>query len=384
MIKQCSEITYFERWQPLLQEICFDFFSRENPGVEKVINLMRNLKNHVKVTEPEKRALNELIKMFNQDVNTYEQRLDGVRVDLKKINEGKLTPKQYNEYMDSFYMARMGVKIENNTLHIHLKDQETDKDEGNTYNAFERMLWSLYHYDRAGRNNIRVEEQLTQELILTDVKGVTANFLKLPHKSFALFLPHNKSLTIRKELIRQIYLHETIREMDGKVYRKIELCFIDVNGNIESNNVLFDDEKSLVEQAAAQIISRYNSRLAKKEITGIMNFVMSVILYINSTDKVEQVIMPSVLMKNRHTKLPCCALGYGILINKEVYASEPTGRSHQINVLKFTVRGHFRTYKTGEDKRWKVDTVIWIRPHIKGRERDNEHLSTKPKDYFVK
>jgi hypothetical protein len=386
MIKQCIPITYFEKWQPILQELCFNFFSKDNPGVEKVSAFIRNIKTAQPKTETERRIYIQILEIINHDITTYMERLDDVNIDLKKINSGKLTKKEAADYMDAFYMARMGMKIDNNTLHINLKDQETDKDEGNVYNVLERMLWAMYYYDQAGRNNIRVEEQLTQELILTDVRGVTAGFLKLPHNSFSVFLPYNNSLTIRRELIRQIYVHETTKVVEDKVLRMLEFCFIDVNERIETITILFDDDKSLVEQAADHINLRYQSPLAKREITDVVNFVMATVLYINSIDKVEKTIFPSVLMKKKHSRFPCCALGYGITIDKTVYESPNpgTGQSHQIHVLKFTVRGHFRAYRPGEDKRWKKETIIWIRPHLKGRERDNDLLEVKPKQYELK
>ena len=223
------------------------------------------------------------------------------------------------------------------------------------------------------------------ELVLTGVQGVTADFLKLPFSSFLLLIPHNQVLTIRKTLIKEIYIDESEYIEANITFRKIELCMIDVENNITLKSLLFQNQLSLVEQTKEQILDRYDSKLAREEATAIISFILATILYINSTEKKEQIIMPTVILKEKHTRFPQCALGYGIPINKTIHTSNSSkGSSHQINVLKFTVRGHYRTYKSGENVRWKVDTVIWIRPFLKGLERNAAEGSIKPKKYELK
>lgn len=385
MIKQCSQITFFESWIPVLRYTSPAFFNEQYPDCSKVFAAIKDAEKRPPKDEIERKIMIWVYELLNRDTTKYRDRLDKVNVNMKKINEGKMVGKEKDKLMDDLYLSRIGAKIVDNVLKVTTKEMDMDKQEGDIYMVLERMLECFFYYDDCGRNNIRVEEQLMHELVLTGVQGVTADFLKLPFSSFLLLIPHNQVLTIRKTLIKEIYIDESEYIEANITFRKIELCMIDVENNITLKSLLFQNQLSLVEQTKEQILDRYDSKLAREEATAIISFILATILYINSTEKKEQIIMPTVILKEKHTRFPQCALGYGIPINKTIHTSNSSkGSSHQINVLKFTVRGHYRTYKSGENARWKVDTVIWIRPFLKGLERNAAEGSIKPKKYELK
>lgn len=207
-------------------------------------------------------------------------------------------------------------------------------------------------------------------------------FLKLPYPAFSINIPHNHLLTIRNELINTIYITEVLNSGIDGIKRKIEMCFVMNNDAMDHFQFTIEDGKDLIDQIEDQIFKRYQSKLAKRETNEIVSFLMATILYINSKEAVKQDIYASVLGKH-NSRYPCCVLGYGIPIDRRMHLTRTQFESSRtMNTEKWTVRGHYRTYVKGEH--WKEDSIIWIKPFLKGREKDNVDVPIKPSNYKVK
>lgn len=383
MIKQCTPITYFEQWLPIILELDKGFFTRDRPDItafDKILDDGR--KNDFDILTKKYGNKANFIEKFARLVVGLTARVQTKlenRVDLKRLQDTK-DIEYANEMVDYFYTVRANATIDNGMLNVHNIE---DKEESLTKMLMERIMWSFHKFNKYGRKQFKVDEQLTSELLLTGVQGVDASFLKLPYSSFCINIPYNRLLTIRGELIQSIYVSEVLSLIGQEVKRKIELCFFTGDRAADAIHFYIENGQDLLPQIEEQITKKYSSKLAKRETTEIMSFILATILYINSKDAIKQEVFATVLNKNQHSKFPSCVLGYGIPINKSIHITRENYESnHTINVLKYTVRGHFRTYVKGEH--WKIDQVLWIKPFLKGSEKDNSSIPIKPSNYNIK
>lgn len=398
MVRQTLPITHFEKWLPIINALDPDFWKRNTSVTDPLIKYYKTRKSVVSANSPKAKPMIEYLRMCKavledvisnvstgkEELSKFGQELEAKGVDLARLKNDKDKDKKLyiKEVLDYLYTCRIGGTVDSNgELDLKLDSAEWSQNDF-TSAMLAKMFKSFYYFNRYGRKQFRIEEQLTAELLLTGVQGVYASFLKLPYPAFSITIPHNKLLTIRRRLVNQAYINEVYSINGPVVKRKINISFIFAENHIDHISFLLDDNKNLLEQVEEQIKGKYQSELALRETREIMSFLLSTILYMNSKDAIKQDITPSVIVKT-NSKFPCCALGYGIPINKSLHITRDNYKSDRtVNVLKYTVRGHFRTYTKGEH--WKQDSVIWIKPFLKGSEKDNVEMPIKPTNYNIK
>ena len=378
--KECIPITFFEKIKAATDVAFPKFFDSVTPDIsflKKEINSNsgKSLKQLIKFKD----ALvtingfhgTQLQKQIDRLHSTIEY-LEDEKKDFS--GEHKMSQEQMTIFFDGLYMSKSETSIDGETI--------TPTNVGQS-DEVERMFWTFHRFNKYGKKTFRIEEQLTQELFITDVENVDASFLHFPYPSICLYCPFNTKLEIRKELIEYIYISERVKiDTQTEVTRILELIYVTKNGNIESQQFEITNGR-MIEQVVGQVDDKFHSPLAKKEATEAISFVLAAILYLNSKEVSIQQIFPLFFHKNSDSRFPVCSLGYNIKIDRQLHyqKSESKDTDKHMNVLKWTVRGHFRNYRMGEH--WKENKTIWIRPFLKGRERDNEAQKIKPTNYLV-
>lgn len=264
-----------------------------------------------------------------------------------------------------------------------LREGETELNEKTLMSEWGLLTTQLmefnYDFKASGSKIFRVEEQAFNELVNTEIRNLTDEFLNLPYQTIALHLPFNESLSIRGELAEWVYLSE-FEEDNGK---RIHICCI----SKETNFTVFEFSFTggdIYSQVKAQILEKYASKRAYAEVKQLINFVLALILYINSESQDLRIVHPKVspLVKHETSRLPVCKVGSTISINKDFknvsLRTEGSGFEHHI--LKWLVRGHFRNQPVGEGRSERK--IIWIRPFFKGKERESD-IQAKPAIYKV-
>jgi hypothetical protein len=395
IIKEKIPITFFEKMKSAVDILCPSFFTRSVPDmVELNKQLSKDAQEATWAKNNNVTSLKKLMKMNEAFKNTHQIKLnhlrkemniiEGLSDDLEKRKEKNglkdkdlIKGDEAWDFLDALYMANSPhyINDEGNIQPLnHAKDRKD----------IDRMFWTLHRFNKYGKKTFRIEEQLTHELFLTDVNNVDSDFLRFPFPSICFYLPFNNKLCIRKEIIRYVYISERLRvggESDN--VRIVELLYITDKEDIEVQQFEISDGP-FINQVLSQIETIFNSPLGKKEASGVSSFILAAILYLNSTDSDQLQVFPIFWHKNHDSKFPVCSLGYDISIDKGLhYAQNPEteGLGKPMNVLKWTVRGHFRSYRRGEH--WKEDRTIWIRPFLKGREKDNDGQIIKPTNYLV-
>jgi hypothetical protein len=242
------------------------------------------------------------------------------------------------------------------------------------------LLKTMHEFNLSGKKIFRVEQVLMNELINTDCSKIDDEFLQLPYDSICFHFPFNETIKIRESLIKWCFITQVDIDEDSE----FNFFSISESGSFYSEKFLFNGGY-VQDQVTIQIKNKFGeSPIAISENTGLINLITSCILYLNSTDVDETMIHPdaSLLIKEKISKIPVCSLGRNIVIHKNSLSYGNGESTHAINVLKWTVRGHFRKQKVGHER--KETKIIWIRPFLKGRERENESINAKPSIYTVK
>jgi hypothetical protein len=393
VIKEKIPITFFEKMKGAVDILYPQFFSDNAPNITELNKrLDTNAQRAVWVKNRDNEGLKKLLKMNEALKKTHELKLRHLQkemdvikgladdLEIKKDKRGIndiIKGEEAWEFLDSCYMSNTPHYTDEEGKIQPLNSHKERKD-------IDRMFWTFHRFNKYGKKTFRIEEQLTHELFLTDVNNVDSAFLKFPFPSICFYLPFNNKLCIRKEIIRYVYISERVRvggENDN--VRILEFLYITDKENIEVQQFEIGDGQ-FVEQITNQIADIFNSPLGQKEASGISSFILAAILYLNSSEVDERKVFPIFWHKNHDSRFPVCSLGYNISIDKGLHYSqnqETAGLGKPMNVLKWTVRGHFRAYRKGEH--WKEDRTIWIRPFIKGKERDNGDQIIKPTNYLV-
>lgn len=398
MIKRTLPLTYFEKVRPGIIEVYKDFFATKEPKPARIRGLLKSTMQRMQTDLDRVRGKRPKISPVMQSIQdthniiarhsikSFEKSGD-IIFDMKaldKMKKGEVVKKDAAKAMDALYLCRMNGKIINDMPQFITQDENGVSFEDVTINE---MLQAMYDHEKYGRKQFILEEQLTAELLNTNVNNVQASFLKLPYKAFAYHLPYNQTLTIRNSLIQTVYITEVGETGD----RIIKFCCISEDEVIDDFAFKITEDQSLIEQVKNQIIMKYSwfkdhdmfsgsSPLAIAETTELVSFILASILYIISKDAIVEPVVP-ITTFNKHSKYPACSVGYGMPINHNLVVrkrGEPLSKK-QIGVLKYTVIGHFRTYSTAGGHFTK-DEVIWIKPFLKGVERHNEEIPIKPSD----
>ncbi len=254
-------------------------------------------------------------------------------------------------------------------------------------NIVRNILEFLWDFNDSGNKMFRVEEQLTHELFVTEIKSVDESFLKLPYQCMGFHLPFNNKITVKDKLVKHVY----ISEYDEDEGRLIKMIIARDDDSIIAFNWLLK-EGDIFAQIKTQLLEKYETKKAYKDMSDILQFIVAAILYINSVD-VKSVIIQSaaksILNRGIVSDYPVCSLGSGLVIDKKLHylkiegESEDEREKREMHVIKWTVRGHFRNQQYGSGSMGRYRKIIWIRPFIKGRERNNEDVPIKNNFYQI-
>lgn len=385
--KEKMPISHFQKVKEVIEEMMPKFFDSSYPDLEKLYkikNRLSEMKPKSKSDLKQFEAVTSFYKIVSVEIKKGLSRLEetvSLLEDKRSKKESFLNNDKSGydlQIVDQMYIAKTSFSLNGNELSISEKDEK----KYDYQHHIDRMIWILHKFNRSGRKTFRIEEQLQHELLLTDVNNVDSIFFKLPYPSICFFLPYNNKLTIRKELIEYVYISERV-QLGGSNdnSKKIELVYITKSGGIE-NHLFIIKEGMILEQIETQVDSNFQSPLAKKEAKEIISFILSSALYMNSNQLSYKDIFPLVIAKKQDSRYPVCSLGFDIVVNKDLhYTSNGVCTDRHLNVLKWTVRGHFRNYKKGDH--WKENKIIWIRPFLKGMERSNIQQVIKPTNYIL-
>lgn len=126
--------------------------------------------------------------------------------------------------------------------------------------------------------------------------------------------------------------------------------------------------------------------MIKRENNAIISYITALLLYINTPDADKTIVKPFLNKPGfGETKYPQCLLGYNMVIDKSICqnkADDANSKENNRYILKWSVRGHFRNQVIGEGR--KDTKLIWIRPFLKGKEKDNITINARPISYTVK
>ena len=347
------------RFTAVLDWMTFDVWFTEMKIVrfEKIITVLKKIGKDMSDYERTQ-------ELFSDDLrNKYKSSLDmryDVMPELSEMDEGDF----------DYYAGASGT-----TVH---RAEDLNGKQGTI--GLDDVLAIVYDFENDGRKVFRIEEGLFDELLLTDVTKMDDYFLKLPYPSICLQLPYNDTISIGGMFVRNIYLCQD--DIDGGyvVRSMVELS----DGHVNYLELSFTGG-DILEQVRRQVDDRFSSRLAQKDMKRLYTFLCAVILYMNSTDVPTALSYPFARSKV-DSAMPVCRLGVDIRVNKEMrhLSAEQTDDilKNLIQVVKWTVRGHFRQQAHGEGRRLR--RVTWIRPYVKGKERNNEEIKAKPGNYILK
>lgn len=364
-----SEITHFEKVSRIITYKIPDFFTRQSPNFEllaKELTYMspRDKKDKKKI-EHQLEYLHFITKILTTERNKFSESAD--------LDSGKL----------------VGQKIKN----LVYMAGGLDKPKEIEYRYIQELMEIFHQMSLLGKKIFIVEEQLMNELILTDCSKVDASFLKLPFTTMCIHLPFNTHLKIQEATVRWVYLSEVkvkdmlginkedVDELDYEG-RAFKVFYIGADESFFTIDFLFRDGQDIDVQIKDVIERKFmGSKQGKKENIDVFSFLTSLMLYIGSSDADKTEIRPKVMFPAKDSRLPMCSLGRNIKINRELTASlGEAGTERTIHAVKWTVRGHWRNQVHGFQN--KERRKQWVRPYLKGRERD-ENINIKPTIYQV-
>lgn len=247
---------------------------------------------------------------------------------------------------------------------------------------FIETAWDLHN---AGNKIFRVSERLNDELQHTEIRKISAEFLELPYQTICLHIPHNNKITIRGAKLKWAYIGEYFEDAAYKVFK---ILLVDEDGVPTVLEYEFTED-DIFPQIKKQCNEKFNSKVAVHENISLMQFIASIMLYMNSKELHKTIIdtpAHTPLSKKTKSKYPVCALGLDIDIVKNTsvgrYQANDDAEKTEMGVLKWMVRGHFRNQPTGQGRTERK--IVWIRPFMKGKERDNTDIVAKPSQYVIK
>jgi len=375
MDREFLPITFFERFSKLVLARDANFLNRELPDnlseAYKKLNEEPRNKKDIKAMS----AYRDWCSFMEKTLSVSVENLNDIVFDLKNHQNAKTKAKNH----DSIYLANdhfaLDEQSEDNRLGIKTKSTES---------IMGVLLETIWDFNDSGKKIFRLEENLTQELLLTEISKIGYEFLELPFQTICIHLPFNNSLKIRNSCVRWVYISQ-FEETDTT--KKIKCLCLSDDDSYSADEFIFG-EGEILKQLKDQIKILFGkSPLAMKEMTDFYTFLIGFLLYLNSDSLHQATKFPKIINKKLNSTIPVCSLGNDININKNfktIYADSVNldGEAREIHILKWMVRGHFRKQAHGIGRSERK--VIWIRPFIKGKERENEEISAKPTNYNVK
>lgn len=303
--------------------------------------------------------------------NSIRQQAEAHTEALEKTQEFINKPKQYSK--DNYQKMLYDVGIENSGSHLKEDD------------LIRNLLEFLWDYNDSGNRMFKIEEQLTHELFNTEIKKVDESFLKLPFQCCAFYLPFNNKITAKNHLVRSVYISE-YEEDEGRLIKM--LIIREDDAVVHFNWILKSGD--IFTQIKNQLTEKYETKKIYKDMEDILQFIVGCLLYICSTEVDKREIYPlpkSHLNRDKISNYPCCSLGKGLTINRDLHynklPNDEEQKTQEMLIIKWTVIGHFKGQWYGSGSLGKFKKTIWIRPYLKGRERSNEEISIKPNFHTV-
>jgi hypothetical protein len=176
-------LTYFEKWSFVINGLDKDFFFRKSAdiavfnkilddGREKDYKLLeRKYGKKMQYVDPFAKLIVDMSdKMRKKEATTP--------IDLERLKD--LKDKKYREeIMDYLYTIRVGAFInDEGIVEFDLSDYGSEN-KTHTEMMLGALLKNFYRFNKYGRKQFRVDEQLMDELLLTGVQGVDAMFFKI-------------------------------------------------------------------------------------------------------------------------------------------------------------------------------------------------------------
>jgi hypothetical protein len=367
---------YLEKFKDAAITQIGDFFDAEL--TEESLDYYTELLDHkyapseIDIIKKDLKKVTDLFKWFQWRETTLKCQSVALGDSVNKLNE--------------FIANNKSVSIDEIREMEYVNDIENVRSNLKEDNFLRNLLEFTWDMNDNGNRIFKIEEQLTHELHRTDIKHIDQSFFKLPYQCCGFYLPFNNKITIKNKLVTYVYIAE-YEENEGRLLKL--LIVRDDEAAVAFNWVLKDGD--ILTQIKTQVTEKYETKKIYKDLEDILKFIISSVLYINSTDVDRQIISAvpkSPLNKGKITDYPVCSLGKGLTINKDIryikFESEEQGAQHEMHVTKWSVRGHFRQQQYGSGLLGKYKKVIWIRPFLKGKERGTENIPVKPNFYRVK
>jgi hypothetical protein len=392
-----SPLTHFEKWAASIRILLPSFFEKEEPDFDQAAEDVTTLRGlYAANVESEKNLLKRIkardaflrgayhIADFMKDGSSDFDVADGKRNKALSLLQKaiKLQEEEDNKAKESGDATVDGAvpRIEELINRSdRLREQSNYLANGPFSDHKDQMaeiLIFLHDFNWCGRKLFRMEEQITHELALTNIEGVSAEFLKLPYQTICVHSPFNETVRINDHPIKWSYLSE-YQEEDG---RHIHVMYVRDDEQIFIHEFIFQENAAIGAQIKAQITDMYGKQAAKDNLKAF-SMVASLILYMNSSERDVRMMNPRVLMPKLDSRMPVCSVGGTIRVDRSLHMSADGGGEHTIHILKWTVRGHFRNQVCGPQRSER--RITWVRPHLKGRERANEHMPARPSDYVL-
>ncbi len=392
-----SPLTHFEKWAASIRGLLPTFFEKEEPDFDQAAEDMVTLENLYNTKVQSIKSVRKRIEAresFIQSGQHIGQFLNG------GLNDADEAERKKNKALS---LLEKAIELQNEEVRKarergdEVFDGSTPKVEelvnrvdrlraqsnylangpfGDYKVQMAEMLVFLHDFNWCGRKLFRMEEQITHELALTNIAGVSAEFLKLPYQTICVHSPFNEAVRINDHPIKWTYLSE-YQEDDG---RHIHVMYVRDDDQVFVHEFIFKDEVSIGAQIKEQTTDMYGKQAAKDNLAAF-SMIAAMILYMNSSDRDVRMMSPHVLAPKLDSRIAVCSVGGTIRVDRSLHMSADGGGEHTIHVLKWTVRGHFRNQVCGLQRSER--RITWVRPHLKGRERANEHMPARPSDYVL-
>lgn len=387
-------MTHFEKWARSVRYLLPSFFKQEEPDMDKAAEAFLSLNGKtidtIKDLSKEDKdahmsAAYHIGVLYDRSIQDHEeslQRNKKARGIIEKALELYRQEVAHAQEQGKELPDGMSPKVKELYDRGHRLGNEANYISNGAYSSHEEqmaeILTFLHDFNYCGKKLFRIEEQLTHELTLTHIEGVSAGFFKLPYQTICVHSPFNDIVRIKGKAIKWSYLSE-YQEEDG---RHIHVMYVDDQGYPFFHEFIFDDGP-LGKQVKSQIAEFYGKEAAKENMAAF-SMIASMMLYLNSSERDVREMSPRVMDKRTDSRLPVCSIGGSIRVDRSLRMgsnADGTLSNNTIHILKWTVRGHFRNQACGKDLSERK--IIWVRPYLKGKERGNDRMPVRNQEYVV-
>ena len=313
------KLTFFEKFKNAVSAVWHNFFDEELPEspskvlvqkIDKVIELAKTKKYSKKEGIRKCKGAQECLLY----VKGYQQRsIDAVTEAINTIKGtklGKIEIKDIDTLKDPKKRKQMkNIQYKSSGL-VDVRELEEKKKEG-VSGIHEKVFEFMYDFNFEGKKIFRIEEQLMEELLLTDFSNIDDSFFILPYNTICIHVPYNQHLSVREKKIEWIFLTQWIEES----CKYIEVLTVSEDETIDYGQFTLCGG-DIIRQIIRQTNEKWDSGLARREMKELFTFIISVLLYTNSTDADIQICQPHIVDRKTDSSLQLCKLGGLIKIDK--------------------------------------------------------------------